>query len=114
MTKEKGLLKVIFFLFLIKECYMAVMGTKTLVKTKVNEGAKWYGKVNTTIFYVVMVVLVLFLNISQTVANLLILCCGCFMALSFVMYARYYHVLQEKEARKGRKLIYAEYGKEVC
>jgi cardiolipin synthase len=96
LFSEYPLMKAVFLLFLVKECYMAVMGTKMLVKTRENNGAMWYGKVSTAVFYIVMVVLLIFPDIPETVADVLIICCGGFMLLSFVMYVRYYHILQKK------------------
>lgn len=89
----------IFLLFLVKEIYMAVMGISTAVKTNANDGAKWYGKINTAVFYFVMALLIIFPDIPENVANLLILCCGCFMVLALVMYARDYHFLLKKAER---------------
>jgi cardiolipin synthase len=99
LFSEYKLIGAVFALFLVKECYMAVMGTRTIVKTGENEGAKWYGKISTAVFYLVMVALVFFPGIPDKTANLLILCCGGFMLLSFVMYARYYHLSQGKQGR---------------
>jgi phosphatidylglycerophosphate synthase len=95
LFSEYSLTKPLFFLFAVKESYEAVIGTKTVIKMGANEGAQWYGKVSTMVFYVVMSVLVLFPNIPANVANLLILCCGSCMLLALLMYARYYHILQQ-------------------
>ncbi len=96
LFSEYKLTRVLFLLYLVKECYMAVMGAGTIAKTKTVNGAQWYGKVSTAFFYAAMVLLLLFPGISETAANLLILCCGGLMMLSFVMYARYYRVKQRK------------------
>lgn len=96
LFSEYDLTKWLFVLFVVKESYMAVMGTKTVMKIHKNEGAKWYGKVSTIVFYVVMIILILFRNISKAFANVLIGCCGECMLLAFVMYARRYHVLQRE------------------
>lgn len=48
---EYEVAKGVFLLFLIKECYMSVMGTRAIKRVKKNEGAKWYGKINTAVFY---------------------------------------------------------------
>lgn len=95
---EYSLTKGVFALFLFKECYMAVMGLRTIIKVKKNDGAKWYGKLSTTIFYAVMCVLTFFHGIPETVANLLILFCGGCMLLAFILYVRYYHTLQNTKA----------------
>lgn len=94
---EYELAKGVFLLFLVKECYMGVMGVKTVRKVKKNEGAKWYGKISTAVFYTVMAVLIFFPDLPDTVANSLILCCGAFMLLAFVMYARRYDILRKEE-----------------
>jgi cardiolipin synthase len=93
---EYKLIKYVFILFVVKECSMAAMGTKTMIKTGENDGAKWYGKVSTAVFYTVMVVLFLFPGIPETSANLLILCSGGCMLLALIMYLRHYYFLQKK------------------
>lgn len=94
----------VFVLFLVKECYMGVMGAKTVKKVQKNEGAKWYGKISTAVFYAIMVILIVFRNISEKTANLLILCCGCFMLLAFVMYARHYVILQKGKLKTDKDI----------
>ena len=94
---EYEVAKGVFLLFLVKECYMSVMGTRAIKRVKKNEGAKWYGKINTAVFYAVMAVLVFIPDISEKAANLLILCCGAFMLLAFIMYGNYYSVLLKEE-----------------
>lgn len=100
------LAKGVFLLFLVKECYMAVMGAKTVIKVKENEGARWYGKINTIVFYATMAVLIFFPNIPKTMADLLILCCGGCMLLAFILYARHYYILQKDKMKpiKDKKM----------
>lgn len=74
---------------------MLIAGPKAVLASGKNEGAKWYGKVNTTVFYTVMIILVLFPSIPYELANLMIIVCGGFMCLAFALYARQY-----KEIRK--------------
>jgi cardiolipin synthase len=90
LSSEYKLTRALLLLFLVKESYMIIMGARMVVKTQANDGAKWYGKVNTTVFYIVMAILIIFPDLPKTVVNLLILCSGVFMALTFAMYARYY------------------------
>jgi cardiolipin synthase len=93
---EYKLVKYVLLLFLVKECTMAAMGTKTMINTGVNDGARWYGKVSTAVFYIVMVVLFLFPGIPETTANTLILCSGACMLLALIMYLRHYYLLEKK------------------
>jgi cardiolipin synthase len=90
LSSEYKLTRALLLFFLVKESYMIIMGARMVVKTQANDGAKWYGKVNTTVFYIVMAILIIFPDLPKTVVNLLILCSGVFMALTFAMYARYY------------------------
>lgn len=63
-------------IFIVKECYMGIMGVKVMRNTGWNKGALWYGKLNTVILYGCLLILILFYQIPAVVANLLIgLCC---------------------------------------
>lgn len=96
------LIQAVFALFVVKETYMAVMGAHMLMKTQKNEGAKWYGKLSTAVFYLVMVLLLLWPGIPTGVANTLIAVSGGCMLLSFVMYALQYH-REQKECDTNKK-----------
>lgn len=87
---------VLAILFLIKESYMGVMGLKTISATRKNEGAMWYGKVNTAVFYGVMVLLFLFPGIPASVAEIMIALCGIFMLTALILYDRYFRRLQKE------------------
>lgn len=101
LSKYK-LLRGIFVLFLVKETYMSVTGIKVIKKTNQNEGAMWYGKVNTAVFYAVMFLLIFIPDISSKIANILIIISGGFMLLSFVMYARKYRkMIRNSEKKEG-------------
>jgi cardiolipin synthase len=88
--------KYVFALFLVKESYMGIMGLKTIREAGKNEGAMWYGKVSTVVFYAVMILLALFPQIPQSIGECLLIGCGCFMLLAFIMYGRRYHELRKK------------------
>ncbi len=49
-------------------------------------GAKWYGKANTVIIYATMMALILFPQMSEVLANILILFCGAVMIAAHVLY----------------------------
>lgn len=88
--------KYVFMLFVIKELYMLVNGTRTIIFTGNNDGAMWYGKVSTAAFYAVMLILFAFPGIPDKAAEILIVLCGALMLMAFVLYARHYKQLQEK------------------
>lgn len=73
-------------LFIIKEGFMAIMGIIMLRKGKKLDGAKWFGKLCTAILYIVMFILILFPRMNDTRANFLIVVCGIFMLMSFILY----------------------------
>ena len=86
-------MKWLFALFAVKEAFMGIVGAKALKKTAHNDGAMWYGKVCTAIFYLVMFILLLIPDIPVNIANILIFVCSFFMALSFILYSKRYREL---------------------
>jgi cardiolipin synthase len=82
--------KYVFFLFLIKECYMSIAGLKIITTTGKNNGAMWYGKVSTAFFYFVVILMIVLPGIPNTLAEGLLIACGVLMLLSLILYARYY------------------------
>lgn len=73
-------------LYVVKEGFMAVAGLVMLRRGKKLNGAKWFGKVCTFVFYIVTVLLILWVDIPSAAANALILLCGGVMAFTLVMY----------------------------
>jgi len=84
------LLQLVVILFVVKEFCMLVMGSKVMGEKQQNEGAQWYGKVNTTVFYAVMIILTLFPNVPLYIANFLISMSACWMLYAFARYMQYY------------------------
>ena len=73
-------------LYVVKEGFMAVAGLVMLRRGKKLNGAKWFGKVCTSVFYVVTVLLILWVDIPLAAANTLILLCGGVMTFTLIMY----------------------------
>lgn len=94
-------------LFAIKECFMALWGFLALKFTDTVNSAKWYGKACTVVLYTVMMILILFADIPQTAANVLIIICAAAMLISLILYGRfYYHILkQTRESEKLQKIM---------
>lgn len=102
LLSEYPLLRAVFALFLVKEILVAAAGYKVLAKTEHNDGAMWYGKVNTAVFYAVMVILIFIPGIPYSVANVLIAVSGGFMLLAFVMYIRKFsRILRGKDEKNA-------------
>lgn len=102
LVKAYPSIKYVLFLFLIKEVYMAVGGAIVITRSGKNDGAKWYGKVSTAVFYTVMIILILFPAIPRQAANILIAVSGGCMCMAFILYVRDYRnilkVVREQQA----------------
>jgi cardiolipin synthase len=91
----------LLILFVIMQLFLLVAGIVMLKKgTKLN-GAKWFGKVSTTVFYATMLVLVAVPTLRTGITNTLMMVCGAFLLLSFLMYIKeyilMYHNLKNRE-----------------
>lgn len=88
----------LLILFVVMQLFLLVAGLVMLKKgTKLN-GSKWFGKVSTTVFYAVMLVLVAVPvpTLEGTVANVLMLICGAFLLLSFLLYINEYIIMYRR------------------
>lgn len=79
---------IIVLLFVIKELSMLAWNIVLIKKHKKLDGALWYGKVSTAVFYACMTILVAFPDLSAAFANSLMLITGFFLLLSFVLYTK--------------------------
>lgn len=86
LTVKYRWMRGLIVLFVVKEIIMAVLGYMAIQKKDVVNSAKWYGKLNTVVLYLVMTCLILFPSISETVANVLIGICICVMLMSLTLY----------------------------
>lgn len=94
----------LLILFVVMQLFMLAAGLAMLKKGRRLDGSKWFGKVSTTVFYAIMLVLVALPKLSQSTLNILMLICGVFFVLSFVLYVREYirmyrGVKQEERAK---------------
>lgn len=87
------LLEIIVILFIIKEFCMLALSSRVLEEKQRNDGAQWYGKINTAVFYAVMIPLTLFPRISMDLANMMICFSGICMVYAFIKYVRFYREL---------------------
>lgn len=83
----------LLILFVIMQLFLLIAGIVMLKKGRKLNGAKWFGKVSTTVFYATMLVLVALPALSNDVTNLLMTVCGAFLLLSFLMYIKEYVVM---------------------
>ena len=99
------LIRWLLLFFALKELIMAVMGWIAIKYADVVNGAKWHGKVNTVLLYTVMLVLILFPDMTEKTANLLILICGIFMLVSLILYVRFYLKLFRQYKDEHKKAV---------
>lgn len=86
----------LLIIFVIMQLFLLTAGLFMLKRgTKLN-GAKWFGKISTTVFYAVMLVLVSLPTLQTGIINVLMLICGAFLLLSFFMYIKEYLDLYQK------------------
>lgn len=90
-------------LLVIKELsmmFMALYGTFRKNK-KIWDSAQWYGKVCTTLVFIIFIVLVLFPTMPSTAVTILMIICGIALAGSLFMYIRmFWHLNSKYYARK--------------
>jgi CDP-diacylglycerol--glycerol-3-phosphate 3-phosphatidyltransferase len=86
----------LIILFVVKELTMVVLGYFMLKHGKKLNGAKWFGKISTTVFYVIMLILVAFPNLNDIFVKALMAICGSFLSLSFILYGREYYIMYKE------------------
>ncbi|MDO4324311.1 MAG: CDP-alcohol phosphatidyltransferase family protein [Lachnospiraceae bacterium] len=89
---------VILMLFLLKECCTTLDGARTIAKARKNDGAKWYGKVSTAVFYAVMLILNFVPGITDKTADFLLGVSGVFILLAFVMYTKEFRNIRKNSS----------------
>lgn len=77
---------VLLCVFLIKELATAFGGIKLMHDGVRLVGAKWFGKLSTAVFYVVMILIVGLPMMGETIRTILIVVAGIFLLFSFVNY----------------------------
>lgn len=99
-------LLVIFMM--IKEAVSAITGFLVMRrKHRRLNGAKWYGKVSTTVLYMVMLVLIAFPHMEVNLQSVLITICAVALAFSFVMYMRIYFIMvRDSKCGNEEKVLY--------
>lgn len=97
LSTRYPLMLVLLFLFIVKELFQGVCCIIGLKKGKKLDGALWFGKVSTAVFYVLTVILIALPNLSNWLVNTFIIVTICCLGNAFLMYAiTFYHMLNEK------------------
>ena len=95
---QSAVLAAALMIFVIKEILMLIGGYIILKNKIVIEGSKWYGKIATAVFYVVMAAIALF-DLGTKISFILILIAAAFMLFAFAQYIRdYFRMMASKKA----------------
>lgn len=86
----------LFVLFLIKETFMFIQNLRLYRKNITLDGAKWYGKIATIIFYLTMFIAVFFPNLTDATITVLVILASLFQLLAFYKYARLFYVMENE------------------
>lgn len=91
---------IILFVF----CEISKFTLNIIIAKKYDEvnSAKWYGKVNTVVIYATMLLLILFPQMNDIAANLLIMICGAVMITAHILYFIFLgNILREKSRKRS-------------
>lgn len=77
---------ILVILFTVKELTMGISSLLLLKRGTKLDGAKWFGKVSTSIFYLTMLILVAVPYLKIFWINTLMITSGAFLMLSFLLY----------------------------
>ncbi len=92
-------------LFFIKEILMLIGGVRIIKKSKQVEGSKWFGKLSTFVFYVVVMIVIIFPDLpSYAVLSLIGISAAC-MIFAFLMYILVYRNISKTISEKNNKSI---------
>ena len=90
-------------LMVVKEGFMAVMGMVNLRHGRKLNGAKWFGKVCTASLFIVLGILVLFPQIPEVAASVLIYLEMAVMALTLLLYLPEFYRMRQSWGNHGKE-----------
>lgn len=87
MFRFEGMV-ILTIILLIKELFMFFCGLLLLRQNKKLDGAKWFGKVSTAVFYALMFVLIAVPTLPLGIVNFFMIIISFFLLLSFTLYTQ--------------------------
>lgn len=92
----------LLLLFVLKEALMVVGGASLIKKGREISSSKWFGKLATVIFYIV-VISIIFFNLSRGVTDILLVIALGFMFFSLCMYIPVFRrLISGRDVKQGR------------
>ena len=97
---NSALLSTALMIFVVKE-FLMLIGGLIILKNKITlQASKWYGKVATAVFYVVMAAIALFESIPTEIRFAMILIAAAFMLFAFSQYIRDFINIMNSKPKK--------------
>lgn len=85
-----------------KDIAMLILGVAFLKKGQDLGGARWFGKLATVVFYIMVIILLGAPSLSNTAVIIMILTMSGFLLLSFVLYVREYYRMWKNRKKEGQ------------
>ncbi len=89
-------------LLVVKDAYIGVSGLLLLRKGKKLDGALWFGKVSTFVFYSMMFVLIAFPSIPSWLADTMMLITNATLIFAFVMYIPIFAKMEQEWKKENQ------------
>lgn len=100
MALKRPYIMPLLILFIVKELYLLINNLILYKKDIMMDGAMWFGKIATAVFYICMFILIIFPYLSKSKSLPLIYITAVFQIISFCGYARWFLNV----FRKGNKI----------
>ena len=105
LMKYYPLAELVLLLLFVKEVTTMIVGWRVVMETGTDQEAQWHGKLNTSVSYIVVLILTTGIRLPYSTANILIGACAVCMLMSFMMYmSEFREVLENKNGYVGRKI----------
>lgn len=99
IAKYKFML-IVAAIFVVKELTQGILALFFMTKGKKIDGALWFGKISTIVFYVVTFTVIAVPTLSITTVNVLMGITGFFLLFSFINYLKAFNELKHSEPIK--------------
>ena len=80
----------VLVLFIVKEVISGILALWSIKRSKIVEGARFWGKIATVVFYLSALFLVLFPNTNENLANGLLFITALFLLFAFIKYSIFF------------------------
>lgn len=90
LASRYPLMRTLITVFIVKELCMGVMGLIMMTRGKYMDGVQWYERFSTAVLFVILFILLLYVDIPLVKANILMLLCMAGMILSLICYSIFY------------------------